>query len=185
MDGFFGSSGGGNNIQYLVMPTASKSLFDAKTIIQYKGVTDETYTNGYFYKCVETDGVYSWQNISVQDGGGSPTQVALLSITTAPSGSFAVGSKYYNSSTKKIVTAVTADTWVGATSADPVFNVIYTYDSGYYIWDGDTLESTDLNLYEKVANKSNSYTVSSETTYASSKALVDGLGTKVDRKSVV
>ena len=54
-------------------------------------------------------------------GGGSTEQVALLSITTAPAGSFAVGSKYYNSSTKKIVTAVTADTWAGATSADPVF----------------------------------------------------------------
>lgn len=207
-------------------------------------------------------------------GGGSPTEIALLSVTTAPSGSFAVGSKYYNSSTKKIVTAVTADTWTGATSADPVFNTIYTFNSGYYIWNGDTLESTDLNLYilksslesgvvatnldtivkngfytcygeatgvpsvdyswfvihqnsnvntasatqravayykdsmivyervktssawgdwkttdlnlyEKVANKSNSYTVSSETTYASSKALVDGLGTKVNGVSVV
>ena len=77
-------------------------------------------------------------------GGGSPTEIALLSVTTAPSGSFAVGSKYYNSSTKKIVTAVTADTWTGATSADPVFNTIYTFNSGYYIWDGDNLVTTDL-----------------------------------------
>lgn len=79
-----------------------------------------------------------------QGGSGSSSQVALLSITTAPSGSFAVGSKYYNSSTKKIVTAVTEDTWTGATSADPVFNTIYTFNSGYYIWDGDNLVTTDL-----------------------------------------
>ena len=78
------------------------------------------------------------------NGGGSTEQVALLSITTAPASPFAVGSKYYNSSTNKIVTAVTADTWTGATSADPVFNVIYTFNSGYYIWDGDNLVTTDL-----------------------------------------
>lgn len=112
-------------------------------------------------------------------GGGSASQVALLSITTAPSGSFAVGSKYYNSSTKKIVTAVTADTWTGATSADPVLQTIYTYDGGYYIWDGDSLESTDLNLYEKVANKTDSPTETSPTKYPSSKALSDGLGSVV------
>jgi hypothetical protein len=112
-------------------------------------------------------------------GGGSASQVALLSVTTAPSGSFAVGSKYYNSSTKKIVTAVTADTWTGATSADPVFNVIYTFNSGYYAWDGNSLELTDLNLYEKVANKTDSYTETSPTKYPSSKALSDGLGSVV------
>ena len=109
-------------------------------------------------------------------GGGGTEQVALLSITTAPSGSFAVGSKYYNSSTKKILTAVTADTWTGATSADPVFNTIYTFDSGYYIWDGNSLESTDLNIYEKTENKTDSYTETSSTKYPSSKALSDALG---------
>ena len=80
-------------------------------------------------------------------GGGSATEVALLSVTTAPSGSFAVGSKYYDSTEKKIYTAVTANTWTGATSADPVLGVYYTFNSGTYIWDGNSLESTDLNLY--------------------------------------
>lgn len=109
-------------------------------------------------------------------GSGSTEQVALLSITTAPSGSFAVGSKYYNSSTKKIVTAVTADTWTGATLADPVFNTIYTFNSGYYIWDGNSLEETDLNLYEKTANKTNDYLETSPVKYPSAKALSDALG---------
>ena len=85
-----------------------------------------------FYKCICS-------------GGGSATQVALLSITTAPSGSFAVGSKYYNSSTKKILTAVTANTWTGATESDPqVIPVYYLFDGATYYWDGDTLEKTDI-----------------------------------------
>lgn len=83
--------------------------------------------------------------------GGTSEQVALLSITTAPEGEFAVGSKYYNSSTKKIVTSVTADTWTGATSADPVFNTKYTFNNLYYIWDGDNLVSTDVDAFIKGA----------------------------------
>lgn len=88
---------------------------------------------------------------SCNGGGGSQQQVALLSITTAPSGEFAKGSKYYNSTTKKIYTATTADTWTGATESDPQFNVIYTYDNDgtteYYQWDGDNLVETDLEKY--------------------------------------
>ena len=39
-------------------------------IVQYVGETNDTYTNGYFYKCIETDGVYSWTKFNVQEGGG-------------------------------------------------------------------------------------------------------------------
>ncbi|MBR6403203.1 MAG: hypothetical protein IKS48_07445 [Eubacterium sp.] len=50
------------------MPEASAELADK--IVQYVGETD-TYTQGYFYKCAETDNdVYEWVNISVQSGGG-------------------------------------------------------------------------------------------------------------------
>lgn len=52
--------------QYTTMPTADISHADQ--IVQYKGVTDSTYTNGYFYKCVEEGGVYSWSQVSVQPG---------------------------------------------------------------------------------------------------------------------
>lgn len=117
--------------------------------------------------------------------GGTASQIALLSITTAPSGSFAVGSKYYNSTDKKIYTAITANTWTGATSADPVFNTIYTYNSEYYVWDGNSLEPTDLNLYEKIANKTDSYSETSPTKYPSSKALSDGLASKNMPSSII
>lgn len=40
-------------------------------IVQYVGETNDTYTNGFFYKCTETDGVYSWTQVNVQGGGAS------------------------------------------------------------------------------------------------------------------
>lgn len=43
----------------------------------------------------------------------------------------------------------------------------------------------DTTVYENIANKSDSYTVSSSTTYASTKALVDGLATKANDANAV
>ena len=77
-------------------------------------------------------------------GGGDVEEIPLLSITTAPTGSFAVGSKYYNSIDKKIYTAVVADSWDGSTVEDPQFGVYYLYDNSTYIWDGDSLEKYNL-----------------------------------------
>lgn len=63
---------GGQTIQYDVMPTASSE--NLGSIVQYTGATDANYTNGYFYQVV-SDGqepaTYSWENINVQDVGGS------------------------------------------------------------------------------------------------------------------
>lgn len=64
----------GQTIQVTTLPTASASELDK--IYQYIGTTD-TYTNGYFYKCV-SDGqstpTYSWTAVQVQAGGGLPSQ---------------------------------------------------------------------------------------------------------------
>lgn len=49
-------SGGGQIIQYEVVPTAGIDYLGR--IIQYIGVTDSSYTNGYFYKCV-AEGTYT------------------------------------------------------------------------------------------------------------------------------
>ena len=77
-------------------------------------------------------------------GGGETKEVALLSITTAPTGTFAVGSKYYNLTDKKIYTAVVADSWDGATVDDPQFGTYYLYNNTTYVWDGDSLEKYNL-----------------------------------------
>lgn len=87
----------------------------------------------------------------VNGGGGSSTQVQLLSITTAPTGSFAKGSKYYNATDKLIYTATEDNVW-GTTGEVPAFGTIYVYDNNgtteYYQWDGDNLIETDLEKYQ-------------------------------------
>lgn len=82
-------------------------------------------------------------------GGGKVKEVALLSITIAPTGEFAKGSKYYNLTDKKIYTAVVADSWDGATVDDPQFGTYYLYNNTTYVWDGNSLEESDLENFVK------------------------------------
>lgn len=58
-----------NVVQVDEMPVASAS--NVNSIVQFAGETTEDYTNGYFYKCILSDGVYSWTQINVQPGGGA------------------------------------------------------------------------------------------------------------------
>lgn len=57
-----------NTTQFAQMPTASSELLG--NIYQYVGVTDASYVNGYFYKCV-SDGAstptYSWEHVVLED----------------------------------------------------------------------------------------------------------------------
>ena len=64
---FITNAPNGSDIQLSVMPTASYSY--ANMIVQYVGETTQTYTNGYFYKCVENGGNYSWNPCPTQEGG--------------------------------------------------------------------------------------------------------------------
>ncbi len=59
----------GDDAQYSVMPEANAD--NLGKIVQYVGETTGALTNGYFYKCTENAGVYSWTQKSVQPGGGS------------------------------------------------------------------------------------------------------------------
>ena len=68
-------SGKQDIMQYSTMPIASADNLDK--IVQYIGISvANSYTNGYFYKCVsdgEEPATYNWENINVQtsSGGGS------------------------------------------------------------------------------------------------------------------
>lgn len=68
-----------DTIQYSTMPTASADNVGA--IVQYTGDTDSTYTNGYFYKCVESGGTYSWEEV-ISGGGGGGGDVPANMVTT-------------------------------------------------------------------------------------------------------
>lgn len=95
MSGFIDLSNYQTQLQYANMPTASQDLLG--TIIQYIGVTDSTYTNGYFYKCVEgqTSGTYTWVQVNTQDAGGSGSGALETAITvTKAAGGIAQGTQY-------------------------------------------------------------------------------------------
>ena len=62
--------------------------------------------------------------------------------------------------------------WV---ESDPQVGVFYLYNDEYYLWDGNSLEKTDLNIYEKIENKTDNFTEDNSIKYPSSKALSDGL----------
>ena len=61
----FGKGSEGNSLQLEVMPLASETY--KNKIVQYIGETDDTYTQGYFYKCVmKEDNTYEWINVETQ-----------------------------------------------------------------------------------------------------------------------
>lgn len=67
----------GQSVQKEELPLASAT--EEGNIYQYIGVNG-TYTNGYFYKCVEDSGSYSWVNIQVQDAGAE----TIVDVNSVP-----------------------------------------------------------------------------------------------------
>ena len=55
--------------QYSTMPVAS--VDNVGDIVQYTGVSNPDYINGYFYKCVLDGSTYKWENIAVQPASGT------------------------------------------------------------------------------------------------------------------
>ena len=52
-------------IQYDALPVASST--NVNEVVQYLGATSDGLTHGYFYECVEDSGIYSWNEVKVQD----------------------------------------------------------------------------------------------------------------------
>ena len=165
-------------IQKSTMPTASST--NEGVIYQFIGTTDGTYTNGYFYKCV-SDGAstptYSWQNISVQSGGGggSSTDVQIngTSIVSNDTANI-ITETAYDSSTNKIATMsdVNTKSVVGlldtsdySSSANAL--VLENLKPGVYYVENNTtssfyikaLNSSTTSNYISNATSSTSYTI--------------------------
>lgn len=73
-----GIDGKQDKMQFDVMPVASQG--NVGKIFQYVGTTDANYTNGYFYKCVQTGSVPSSASIS-QSGSGGMSSLAVNKTT--------------------------------------------------------------------------------------------------------
>lgn len=68
--------------QVSTMPEAADSLED--TIVQYKGTTDSSFVNGYFYKCVsdgQVPAIYSWVRVDTQPAGAQINDNSTTSLT--------------------------------------------------------------------------------------------------------
>ena len=74
-------------MQYSTMPTASAD--NVGDIVQFVGTTDSTYTNGYFYKCTESSGSYSWVQTDVQPSSGGGISDVTVNGVSVVSGSVA------------------------------------------------------------------------------------------------
>lgn len=71
----------GDEIQVETLPTAEASI--AGKILQYVGATTAEYTNGFFYQCVQSGGVYVWIEKNVQTGGGGGEDIAVNALPDA------------------------------------------------------------------------------------------------------
>ena len=65
--------------QYDTMPTPSSS--NEGQILQYIGTTTSSYTNGYFYECINDGGTYKWVEKLVQD---SYTKIQIGDLSNLP-----------------------------------------------------------------------------------------------------
>jgi hypothetical protein len=157
-------SGKQDIIQYSTIPTAASSLVGK--IIQYVGATNGSYTNGYFYKCVENSGSYTWENIEVQTNSGGGTggaSILLRTISdTAPTTGLAEDDKYYSITNNKIYTYDGSEWNEGETPEVGQYYITtdlyqsYIYDTiktalvptneFVYIWDGTQVGSGDARL---------------------------------------
>ena len=70
----FGKGSEGNSLQLEVIPLASETY--KNKIVQYIGETDDTYTQGYFYKCImKEDNTYEWINVETQKAGEGDSKI--------------------------------------------------------------------------------------------------------------
>lgn len=150
-------------LQYDTMPTASATY--ENQIVQYIGTTDVTYTNGYFYKCVEDGGVYSWvlvADFALASDVYTKTQVGAL--TDLPD-----TSKNIVQNIDAINTAVgdKADKVSSATNGD-----IATLDSNGNLTDGGILATNIITKSNTSGLVKNDGTID-ESTYLTSADIAD------------
>ena len=119
--------------QYDTMPSPSAS--NAGSIFQYIGNTTQTYTNGYFYKCVENSGNYSWEQCNVQPSPitsvNGKTGVVVLNAQD-------IGLQYNSMPVASVDYLNDVVQYIGATSQDYTngyfYKCIYDTPSSSYKW---------------------------------------------------
>lgn len=110
-------------IQYSTMPTASSS--NEGEIIQYIGTNTNDYTNGYFYKCVEDNNVYTWENVNVQTSSSEAIAPVYSSSSTYNEGDYVSyqGKLYVCNTTISSAEAWNLAHWTQTTAMSVIGNI--------------------------------------------------------------
>lgn len=123
-------------IQYTTLPPASAEVLGK--VYQYIGQSNETYTLGHWYICVNTSGFYSWEPVDTEDD--EPIQYTVM-----PPASVALVSKVYQ--------------YIGPTSEDYTQGHFYicVNDNGTYKWEPLDTEDDELFQYTELPIPSEAY----------------------------
>ena len=176
-------------MQYSTMPVAGATY--ANKIVQFTGTTN-VYTNGYFYKCVENNGTYSWEQTDVQPSGGSGGDAELESAVTsnlavgaiASGTTLAQGTTFTQFVQKLLITEIAPTTTFSAsgsgvkevgTSVTPTLTLTITSNgtgtpTSIKFYDGSTL--LDTQAYVSGTN-TYTYTMSAVTTTTTVKGVLE------------
>ena len=176
-------------MQYSTMPVAGATY--ANKIVQFTGTTN-VYTNGYFYKCVENNGTYSWEQTDVQPSGGSGGDAELESAVTsnlavgaiASGTTLAQGTTFTQFVQKLLITEIAPTTTFSAsgsgvkevgTSVTPTLTLTITSNgtgtpTSIKFYDGSTL--LDTQSYASGTN-TYTYTMSAVTTTTTVKGVLE------------
>lgn len=176
-------------MQYSTMPVAGATYADK--IVQFTGTTD-VYINGYFYKCVENNGTYSWEQTDVQPSGGSGGDAELESAVTsnlavgaiASGTTLAQGTTFTQFVQKLLITEIAPTTTFSAsgsgvkevgTSVTPTLTLTITGNgtgtpTSIKFYDGSTL--LDTQAYVSGTN-TYTYTMSAVTTTTTVKGVLE------------
>lgn len=126
--------GGGKSVpQYATMPTADASNVD--NIVQYKGETDATYTNGYFYKNVGTTTASS--ATATQTVGATLSDIAVDVDTLESFTGWITDNSlqiFYTADGWSVDTTSLGVTYTGTPNVGDAITITYTAESTSYAW---------------------------------------------------
>lgn len=126
--------GGGKSVpQYATMPTADAS--NADNIVQYKGETDATYTNGYFYKNVGTTTPSSAS--AAQTVGATLSDIAVDVDTLEAFTGWTTDNSlqiFYTADGWSVDTTSLGVTYTGTPNVGDAITITYTAESTSYAW---------------------------------------------------
>lgn len=126
--------GGGKSVpQYATMPTADAS--NADNIVQYKGETDATYTNGYFYKNVGTTTPSSAS--ATQTVGATLSDIAVDVDTLEAFTGWTTDNSlqiFYTADGWSVDTTSLGVTYTGTPNVGDAITITYTAESTSYAW---------------------------------------------------